>query len=788
MRKIIFPLITLALCSRAFAQLSPLTVEKIMRDPKWIGTSPSEVRWTPEGDKLLFNWNPEKATSDSLYYIIAGKETKPDKAKQYNTPDQLNANAVQYNRDRSAFLFILNGDVYLKRSGNNAAIQLTQTEATETNPSFSLDEKKIRYFRNRIAYELDLSNGSTKQLYTIAENDKPEPANKNTEEQWLSNDAIANSEILQSRKQKREQSKKIDSLYAPKPLPHINAAGKNLMAVTVSPDGRWITYVLMESPKDNKHIVVPDYVTESGYTTDIPGRTKVGEKSTRYSLFVLDLQTDSSKEFATKNIPGIKDQPDYIKDYPNKKFFDGVRPVSYSGITWSPEGKNAIVNIFSDDNKDRWIAIIHPEAATLEVIDRQRDEAWVDGPGINDWSFWSGITNNHWIDENTYWYQSEASGYSHLYSYDLRNKSKKQLTSGAFEIKEAWLSNDKKSFYFISNEVHPGEKQLYKMPVTGGTRERLTDKTGAYDVTISPDEKYIAYRYSYINKPWELYLQENKKGATPQQITFKAQSEEFKRYPWRTPEIATFTARDGAKVYARIYPAARKDTLHPAVVFVHGAGYLQNAHKWWSDYFHEYMFNNLLADNGYTVIDMDYRGSAGYGRDWRTGIYRHMGGRDLTDNVDGVKYLVDNYHVDPKRVGLYGGSYGGFITLMAMFKEADVFKAGAALRSVVNWANYNHGYTSNILNEPFNDSLAYRRSSPIYFANGLKGHLLMCHGMVDTNVNFQDIVQLTQRLIELGKDNWELAAFPKEDHGFVEPSSWTDEYKRIFHLFQIQLK
>jgi len=308
--------------------------------------------------------------------------------------------------------------------------------------------------------------------------------------------------------------------------------------------------------------------------------------------------------------------------------------------------------------------------------------------------------------------------------------------------------------------------------------------TGANNVIVSPDEKWLAILYSYSNKPWELYLQENRPGSKAEQITNKGQSDEFRSYEWKDPEVINFTARDGATVYARLYKPAQAKSNQPAVVFVHGAGYLQNAHKWWSSYFREYMFNNLLADKGYYVLDIDYRGSAGYGRNWRTGIYRYMGGKDLDDNVDGVKYLVKTYGVDSKRVGLYGGSYGGFITLMALFTQPTVFAAGAGLRSVTDWANYNHGYTSNILNEPYTDSLAYRRSSPYYFAEGLKGHLLMCHGMIDVNVHFQDIVKLSQRLIELGKDNWELAVYPMEDHGFVEPSSWTDEYKRVLKLFE----
>jgi dipeptidyl aminopeptidase/acylaminoacyl peptidase len=144
--------------------------------------------------------------------------------------------------------------------------------------------------------------------------------------------------------------------------------------------------------------------------------------------------------------------------------------------------------------------------------------------------------------------------------------------------------------------------------------------------------------------------------------------------------------------------------------------------------------------------------------------------------------------VNAGRIGVYGGSYGGFITLMALFTSPDTFAAGAALRPVTDWAHYNHGYTSNILNEPQTDSAAYRKSSPIYFAEGLKAPLLIAHGMVDTNVHFQDSVRLVQRLIELRKENWEIAPYPVEDHGFVEATSWADEYKRILKLFETHLK
>ena len=132
----------------------------------------------------------------------------------------------------------------------------------------------------------------------------------------------------------------------------------------------------------------------------------------------------------------------------------------------------------------------------------------------------------------------------------------------------------------------------------------------------------------------------------------------------------TFTARDGVKVPARLFKPANASAGGPGVVFVHGAGYLQNVDHKWSTYYHEYLFHHFLLERGFTVIDVDYRGSAGYGRDWRTAIYEHMGGKDLDDIVDAAKYLASDHGVDPKKIGLYGGSYGGFITLMAMFTAA----------------------------------------------------------------------------------------------------------------------
>jgi dipeptidyl aminopeptidase/acylaminoacyl peptidase len=768
-----------------FCQPKPdsLTVEKIMRDPKWIGTSPSNPFWNAEGTKLFFDWNPENAPSDSLYFISLENKI-PVKASVTEKQNAINANDIVYNLNRTAYTYEKKGDIFYKEIKPNKTIRITQTEVTESNPQFSFHEKEIVYRDGQNLFSWNITGGEIKQLTNFKNDDGDKKEEKLSEEdEWLKKDQIKYMQVLRERKEKKHLEEIYDSSTEKNNLRKIKIDDKSLRDLSISPDGRFISYSLYKSAGKRKSTIVPDYVTESGFTTDIQGREKVGESQGSSQFFIYDTQDDTLFEIKTDSIEGIRDLPDYVKDYPQefekRTKENAVRKVNFVDAKWSPMGSNLVMDIRAQDHKDRWLMLWNPSTKKLKLLDRQHDSAWIDGPGI-----W----NSGWIDENNFWYQSELTGYSHLYSVNVETGRKKAYTSGKYEVLDAKLSNDKKYFYLSTNEPEPAQRQYYRLRIIDNKTEKITTMVGGNEVTISPDGKEIAILYSYTNKPWELFLQQNKPGAKAEQITHKAESEEFKSYSWRAPEIITFAARDGATVYGRIYKPENPDVHKPAVIFVHGAGYLQNIDKWWSYYFREFMFHNLLADHGYYVMDVDYRGSAGYGRDWRTGIYRHMGGKDLTDNVDAANYLVKNFEVNPKNIGIYGGSYGGFITLMAMFTTPDVFAAGAGLRSVTDWSNYNHGYTSNILNEPYNDSLAYKRSSPIYYASGLKGHLLMCHGMVDQNVHFQDIVKLSQRLIELKKENWELAVYPMENHDFEDANSWTDEYKRIFKLFETVLK
>ena len=226
----------------------------------------------------------------------------------------------------------------------------------------------------------------------------------------------------------------------------------------------------------------------------------------------------------------------------------------------------------------------------------------------------------------------------------------------------------------------------------------------------------------------------------------------------------------------------------PAIVYVHGAGIATSVLQQWGSYNElRYVYNTFLANKGYVVLDLDYRGSTGYGRDWRSDVYLHLGGKDLEDVLGAVDYLKTLGNIDTNRLGIWGVSYGGFMTNMAMFLAPGTFKAGSSWAAVNDWENYNAGYTGQRLNSPASNPEAYRRSSPIHFSNQLQDRLLIIHGMVDDNVLFQDAVQLTEKLVQEGK-TFDHMFYPQESHGFIRDQTWIDALRRTTEWFDRYLQ
>ncbi|HEY9194704.1 MAG TPA: DPP IV N-terminal domain-containing protein, partial [Mucilaginibacter sp.] len=596
--KKIFTLLLLACSTGAIAQkLDTLTIEKIMRDPKWIGVSPSDIHWSDDSKSVLFNWNPDKTGADELFAVNPDNPTphKVTLTDKKNLPG-----SGSWNKKHTQKVYEKNGDLFLEDIQRAHTVQLTHTEQPESAPVFSGDESKIIFTQGHNLFALKLNSSGLEQLTNFVKaKTKKGTEVLNVQEQWLKKQQLELFDIVKKESGQEKQDSAENAALQPRQLKELVFGDKRVSRVKISPDERFVTYRLTKPADDVKNGIVPNYVTASGFTEDIPNRSKVGRASATSETFIYDRQRDSVYRVVTSDLPGIKDLPDYVKDYPKEqealKKQNADRQVTIEGVLWSENGANAVVVISAQDNKDRWIIKLNPETGKLSLLDRQRDEAWIGGPGIEN----SATGNVGFIDNDHFYYQSEVSGYSHLYVVDVNTGIKKQLTHGKWEVQTLQLSNDKKKLYFTANIDHPGETSFYTIPVNGGPPVKITGMKGGNEVTLSPDEKWLAIRYSYSNKPWDLYIQANKPGAKAVQVT-NSVSAEYLSYPWRAPEIITFKNRYGSDVYARIYPAKKADPARPAVIFVHGAGYLQEVTYSWSYYFREFMFNNMLADNGYT--------------------------------------------------------------------------------------------------------------------------------------------------------------------------------------------
>ncbi|RZA17674.1 MAG: S9 family peptidase, partial [Lysobacteraceae bacterium] len=534
---------------------------------------------------------------------------------------------------------------------------------------------------------------------------------------------------------------------------------------------------------------MPKYVTESGYEEFEDVRTRVGRGDPLpQKLWLAEVATGKLRELKFDSLPGIAEDPlAALRKAAGKDALKGNRAVQVatSGdngdaptLRWSNDGRNAAVMIRAIDNKDRWIATVDLANARLQPRHRLTDPAWIN------WSF----NEFGWLpDAKTLWYLSEESGWSHLYALDGTRRI--QLTDGRWETSQVMPTHDGSAFYFLCNRMAPGDYEVCKVPARGGEVHELTALHGVEDFSPSPDGGRLLVRHSSAYMPPQLSVVEAG-GGEARQLT-DTRSADFRSRAWIQPRMVQVPSKHGAgTIWGKYYGPAVMEPgrKYPVVMFVHGAGYLQNVSARYPNYFREQMFHNLLVSEGYIILDLDYRASEGYGRDWRTAIYRWMGKPELEDYLDGLDWLVANKQGDRDRAGIYGGSYGGFMAFVALFKSPGTFKAGAALRPVSDWSQYNHEYTSNILNTPELDPEAYRRSSPLEYAEGLQDHLLIAHGMIDDNVFFKDSVMLAQRLIELRKDKWELAPYPMERHGFTHPDAWYDEYRRIHELFERTLK
>ncbi|ABM01217.1 prolyl oligopeptidase family serine peptidase [Shewanella amazonensis] len=771
-----------------------LTMKQIMANPDWMGIFARNPYWSDDAGSVLFERQPSASALKSYYVQALDGEARELSLGELHQVSQ-RSGVLDKAKKRKAYIY--QGNLFVKELSTGEVAQLTRTNTPVDGVRF-LDNGDLAFWQGNAVFRLH-ANGMVEQLADIRMSNAPKgvkapEAYLAKEQAKLIQYVAAQHDKAKAREDYKKALAEADTTMTAQPW--YLGESEVVVELSLSADGRYVLVSLQDKSYQGRseHDIMPNYLGKDGYVDAVPARARVAEDNPPgQRLVLIDLKDKQKHDISIEGLQGFDEdvlaavKADNAKargeSYQSEKAPRKVQLMqdwgwSQSAIQWSDDGK-LLVMLEAVDNKDRWIASVNLDSGKLTTEHRLHDDAWVN----------YDYNQFGWLEDGRFFFLSEETGYSQLY-IKAPGKAATALTSGQFVVSDVTLSPDGKHLYYKANKDHPGVYNVYRVALADGKDEQLTHWEGTLDYSLSPDGKRLLLTASSRIQPEELYVQEI--GGELKRLTHYT-SEVFAKYTWQAPNVVAVPSNHGAGVvYARVYlpegyDAAKADK-YPAVIFNHGAGYLQNAHFGFSGYFREFMFHNLLAQQGYVVMDMDYRGSKGYGRDWRTAIYRQMGHPEVEDLKDGVAWMVKNANVDSKRVGTYGGSYGGFLTFMALFREPELFQAGAALRPVTDWAHYNAPYTSNILNTPDVDPIAFERSSPIYHAEGLNKPLLIMSGVLDDNVFFQDSVRLVQRLIELEKPMFETAIYPVEPHGFREPSSWLDEYRRIYKLFEAELK
>ncbi|MEP6391485.1 MAG: prolyl oligopeptidase family serine peptidase [Halioglobus sp.] len=786
--------ISLLFMGQANAESTP-SLKQVMANPDWIGNAPTNPWWDASGEAVYYQQKRvNEDFSDTFALALsapAPEQLAFDDLATAGVPSQV------HSPGRNLTGWIHQGDVYLRDQRSGKVKAVTTTVGQESHLVFSSESDALFFEREDQIYRYDIATSLVRQISQVVAEKDPDASPKFD---VLRDQQLTTYTTVADDKRRREGVKANQQAKQPMvPTPIYLGDKVEVLQRHISPDGVHLALLLTPSKgKEGRQGKMPNYVTEDGYVAIKDVRTRVGRNDDKpHSVMIVNLETGEQMLLDASSLPGMKGDPlaklrrsalkwhveagADPKDVEKQLKAPKIRSFTVNGLEWSPSGSALAMTLIASDFKDRWLVSFQSGKTTLKLQHQLSDPAWIN------WQY----NQFGWLNDNeTLWFLSEESGYSHLYTKNINARKASQLTAGEFVVREPALNASQTHAYVVSNAAHPGNWQVYRVALTGGELERVTSLDGVSTFTLSPDDQQLLVSRSTMARHADLYLAKADGSGEAKQLTDTV-TDAYKAIDWSIPEIVEVpSSHTDRPIYSKLYLPRDFDSSkqYPAVMFVHGAGYTQNAHMGWPYYFREFMFHTVLNNAGYIVLDMDYRASEGYGRDWRTSIYRNMGHPELEDHLDGIDYLEANASVDRKRIGIYGGSYGGFMTFMALFRAPDAFAAGAALRPVVDWMHYNHGYTSRILNTPLIDPEAYAKSSPINFVEGLNKPLLIAAGMQDNNVFFQDSVLLVQRLMELEKENFEMAIYPLDAHGFVHASAWLDEYRRIFKLMEANLK
>ena len=598
---------------------------------------------------------------------------------------------------------------------------------------------------------------------------------------------------------------------APKPLVKPSAAGHDIEDPKFSPDGQWVSFVR------DSNLWVANVATGkvSALTTGGSEEVLKGQLDWAYPE-ELDCTTaywwspDSSKiayyqmdERPVTRYP-IMDMSSPIGAIEYTRFPEagGANPIVRVGVVSVASGETKWMDTGADTDVylPRVVWLRDSKQVAVERLNRAQnrlDLLFCDSTtGASEKilsetdKYWINVADDlyFFVDGKRLLWSSERTGFRHYYLYDLSGHQVEQLTSGGWAItgnggvgpvaaSHPAVDEAHGFIYFLSNKDDVRQTQLYRLSLADKTVTPVTREAGTHQVIIAPDASAFVDTYSSVMSPprQDLYRMNGTRAATIDENKVS----ELAEYDLSPVKFLNLSADDGTKLYASIIQPPDFDALrkYPVLVNVYGGPQVQHVRNEWGGV--DFLWLEMMAEKGYIVFTLDNRGSYGRGHAFETPIYHQFGKVELQDQLTGVKYLKSLPYVDASRVGIVGWSYGGTMTLEAMFNAADIFRAGVSVAPVSDWRLYDTIYTERYMGRPQDNADGYRDSSPVNQAGNLRGKLMIVHSTGDDNVHFANTSEVLNKLIDAGKYPADLMIFPGRGHGIGDLPARIQLFQRI---------
>ena len=482
---------------------------------------------------------------------------------------------------------------------------------------------------------------------------------------------------------------------------------------------------------------------------------KAGEKNSKVEIHVYDLAKNISKKI------NLKDKSDFY----------------IPRIKWTNNDELLMIEKLNRHQNKLELILHNVTKNKITTILTEKDDAYIE---IHD--------NLEFIsNDNNFIWTSEKSGYNHIYYYDIKGRLLNKITKGNFDIDQFYgYDNLNNKIFYRSSEASPLRRDIYSIETNGKNKTKISQKIGFNDAYFSKNFNFLINEYSNANSPYEFDLLDSKGNFIRNIIDNERLKNELENSQLSKKEFFKFTNSSNIDLNGWIIkpPNFNETKKYPVFMYLYGGPGSQQVLDSWGGY--NFLWFQMLAKEGYIVACVDNRGTGGRGSDFKKCTYLNLGKLETKDQIDANKFLSNLSYVDSSRIGIFGWSYGGYMSSLCLFKGSDIFKMGIAVAPVTNWRYYDSIYTERYMKTPKENSEGYDLNSPINFASKLKGKYLLIHGSADDNVHYQNSMELADELIKSNKQ-FEFFVYPNKNHGIYGGSTRFNLYTKMTNFIKNNL-